>query len=835
MRKVTSMLTSIVMLLSLLAFAIQPSKVAATSLSVNGNYEAAIGPVLKEKMGLTIQPLEVIVTFHKDGGPGQAEFDLLNSLGITTGIGFQSLPIAGVLATPDQIEELAKNPKVRSIYFNSELQYENYESTHLTGAKKVLRDDAFRKANGGLPVSGKDVTVLVNDTGIDGTHKDLKFGPKVIQNVAAQTNLNGIVSGLIPITYTEDVPNTDTGGHGTHVGGIVGGTGDMSGGTHEGVAPGVNLIGYGSGAALFILDTLGGFDYALTHSEKYNIRVITNSFGSTGDVGTDFDPNHPTNVATKALYDNDIVVVFSAGNSGPAESTMTGNFKKAPWVISVAAGDKFGRLAEFSSRGVEGKGGTVVVDGKTYTWEDRPTVTAPGVDIISTRAWDVLSPLGLEADIAAMKPGEVPYYTMNSGTSMSAPHVAGVVALMLDANPNLKPDDVKAILQKTATNMPGEKAWEVGAGYVNAYAAVDASFNREKEYGKTLKMNRDFNGSVNLDVQREDITIDFTPGVESYKPFEVEEGLTELAVTVYGKGVEETGNPINLVLVDPDGEEYSSGISLLFALYYDRTVIVNSPKAGTWKIEIRGLRGNTLNPMGIAAPEQVEGVVTTKKENGYTGLDDINGHNAKDDILVAVYNQLVDSYADGNFKPNLYLTKYELAEYLLLGGAIRQTLPDNIVAYDKWLPYTSAVLAKGGALKDWKQMQNAVMMEDAFSYRSYKYVTRSELAYSVVQTLGLQEEAGTIATEEITVPYKDTRIVIEDADQIPEHLRGHVQVALDKQLLNAYFKVELVMNEYTLEPEVKITATFAPSKNVTRADYAVAANRMYNAYMTLER
>ena len=69
------------------------------------------------------------------------------------------------------------------------------------------------------------------------------------------------------------------------------------------------------------------------------------------------------NIATKKLADNGVIVVFSAGNSGSGEGTITGNFKKAPWVITVAAGDKTGNLASFSSRGVS-KGGVVSINGE---------------------------------------------------------------------------------------------------------------------------------------------------------------------------------------------------------------------------------------------------------------------------------------------------------------------------------------------------------------------------------------------------------------------------------------------------------------------------------------
>ena len=78
--------------------------------------------------------------------------------------------------------------------------------------------------------------------------------------------------------------------------------------------------------------------------------------------------------------------------------------------------------------------------------------------------------------MAGLEPAYLPYYTTLSGTSMAAPHVAGVVALMLDANPALTPLQLKSMLQATATPMPAYAAWEAGAGYVDAYAAVKRAF-----------------------------------------------------------------------------------------------------------------------------------------------------------------------------------------------------------------------------------------------------------------------------------------------------------------------------------------------------------------------
>ncbi|CAA9355810.1 MAG: SprB [uncultured Nocardioidaceae bacterium] len=433
---------------------------------------ASISPELSQALRQT-GAQQVVVTFDGEGAPERADVTALRDAGVETGITLRSLPIAGVLASDAEVETLADDPRVRSLYLNERLRYDNDDYTELTGVDAVRRDRALTRANGGLPVTGDGVGVVVNDSGIDGTHQDLEYPEHTVQNVEAAANLNSFEPSLLPITYVEDVPNTDsTGGHGTHVAGIVGATGEKSGGKYEGVAPGADLVGYGSGAGLLLLDVLGGFDYALTHQRQYDIRVVTNSWGDSGDTCTKVDPDDPINVATKDAYDRNIVVVFSAGNSGPDKCTITGNYKKAPWVIAVAAGNRNEKLAEFSSRGTAGGGGSFRVDGQRWTWKDQPTLTAPGVNVVSTRTASPVGVIGAEEDLKRIDPADLPYYTTLSGTSMAAPHVAGAVALMLETNPELRPGQVKRILAGTTTDMPGYAAWQTGTGYVDVHAAV---------------------------------------------------------------------------------------------------------------------------------------------------------------------------------------------------------------------------------------------------------------------------------------------------------------------------------------------------------------------------
>jgi serine protease AprX len=173
-------------------------------------------------------------------------------------------------------------------------------------------------------------------------------------------------------------------------------------------------------------------------------------------------------------------VVFAAGNSGPDPDTMN-PYAEAPWVIAVAAGcfpqDTVhcpdGLLTDFSSRGVAGSA------------QFQPTLTAPGAHIVSTRAATGTTLNVLDGPHDIQQCGLVPsglsnvgYYTCASGTSMASPHVVGVVALLQQATGGrLTPDQVKKVLTQTARPMTKDDGrpygpWEVGAGYLDAYAAV---------------------------------------------------------------------------------------------------------------------------------------------------------------------------------------------------------------------------------------------------------------------------------------------------------------------------------------------------------------------------
>lgn len=780
--------------------------------------------------------LQVVISYKHSGPPSAADLADLQAMGIDKGITMRSLPIVGALATPAEIQALAKDDDVASLYWNAPVRYMDAEANGLSGAAAATSwSGDYGRA---IPFSGAGVTVEINDSGIDATHMDLQFGDHVVQNTQGVTNL-AAVDSMLPITYVEGVPNTDWGsGHGTHCAGIVGGTGARSNGLYRGVAPGADLVGYGSGAVLLILDAVGGLDYAATNQFSYDnpIRVVSNSWGTSGK----FDPMDPVNIASYELHKRGIVTVFAAGNDGPGEDTHN-PYAQAPWAISVGASEKDAVLTSFSSRGKRGEMGTFTMsDGEQWTYFNEPTIVAPGVDIISTRDLaGALPPLAAELDANTIDPAYLPFYTTMSGTSMATPHVAGIVALMFEANPDLTPTQVKDIIERTATNMTGRLPWEAGAGHINAYTAVAEAQGLRDDFGTTVNALNQFNSNALLTPGADPVpfSIFFTPvGTVESQSFDVGPDVAYVSARA-----DIGDNTVAIVLTDPDGNRYGSAISLPVL---GETVVAGGPgKAGTWTITVGGIgsvSGTNVDPAGVTngygAPGTITGNVSFLNSGGYTGLDDIAGHPAQKAIEFAVANRLVDGYSDKRFRPDQPIKRKELAKYLLMGASVRQYLPfDNKDSFtdmgtnNPYYPFAESAVAKGAPLRDLSQSENGVMMAINGSFSPNAKVARVSLAYSLVQAAGQQNEAADYQGD-LTAFYDGQRIALEDAGSIPAAMRGYVQYALDDGMLNARFTV--TQGPYDLEPTLH--AYFDPDRKVTRAAYAVAAGRYLTYYQSAE-
>lgn len=383
------------------------------------------------------------------------------------------LPVTGMILTSSEIGNISLLPGVSYIALNRELEYFVHESVPMIGADQVWNTYGQRGGD-------NTVRVAVIDSGIDALHPDLPFGDKVIQNAL-------ITPLAVPV---ENLPLTDVAfGHGTHVAGTIAGTGAASDGYYQGVAPDVEIVGLGSGLTLTLLAALQSYDWVLEHADEYNIRIVNSSWGTSGG---ELDINDPIVMATYEAYKRGILSVFPAGNQGGNDSLNP--YSLAPWVLSVAAGDKNGNLAGFSSRGLNGD------------YLKHPDLTAPGVDIYAPRA---IVPGLPTADLEPnpVNPAWTLPYVRMSGTSMAVPHVSAAAALLLSENPQLSPDQLIDLLTTTTTPMPGYGLHEAGTGYLNALAAYEASL------GVNGNLNAFLNGNIAHPIEE---ALGFDPSTLSY-------------------------------------------------------------------------------------------------------------------------------------------------------------------------------------------------------------------------------------------------------------------------------------------------------------------------------
>jgi serine protease AprX len=490
--------------------------------------------------------LRVIATFDGPLDPVQAK--ALLKL-VQRGEILQRLPMALLVATPQQIALLKTIPGLRSLYQDRQLEYYLNQSVPLIGAPRVWNELRF---------DGSGVRVAVIDSGIDATHPDLPYGSKVVQNI----KIIGEDDTAPGVNVTiEDQQNTDlSSGHGTHVSATVAGLGRATVDGYIGVAPGAQLIGIATGEVIFIFTALSAFDWVMEHQNEYQIRAITNSWGTTGP----FDPENPINVASKAAVDAGMVVLFAAGNSGPGSNTLN-PYSVAPWVIGVAAGNKDGQtLADFSSRGVYGD--------SLY----QPTITAPGVDIVSAAA--------------TTHAVDGTYYVSMDGTSMATPHVAGVVALMLQANPSLSPAAIKSVIVDTARPMPGYSVYTAGAGYVDAYAATLRASSIKRV--KTHKLK---NGKViNVYVTEQIFEGIIEPAAGTYNDISVKSHTFDVGAGAVFLDVKLTWlafvNDLDLFVYQGAGTTPTLASQDIQALSQEARegAVLDFPPAGTWRAEAKG-------------------------------------------------------------------------------------------------------------------------------------------------------------------------------------------------------------------------------------------------------
>ncbi|HKZ86244.1 MAG TPA: S8 family peptidase [Anaerolineae bacterium] len=301
---------------------------------------------------------------------------------------------------------------------------------------------------------GKGIGVAVVDSGIFKT-KDLS------KRKRASVNFNA--------AYHD---SADRYGHGTFVAGIIAGSGSQSSGKYIGVAPKADIINVrvsdDQGMATET-DVVEALQWVLEKKDKYNIRVVNLSLNSS--VAQSYHTS-PLDAAVEILWFNGIVVVVAAGNNGSTELYPPAN---DPFVITVGAVDdrKTPTLADDAVA-------TFSAYGTTPEGFAKPDLVAPGVNVVGVLPEN--DKLNMSRNRGSNRV-DTNYFRM-SGTSMAAPMVSGAVALLLQDEPNLTPDQVKYRLMATANkNWPGYNATTAGTGYLDIYAAVNGTTNESADTG----------------------------------------------------------------------------------------------------------------------------------------------------------------------------------------------------------------------------------------------------------------------------------------------------------------------------------------------------------------
>ncbi|MFC4559745.1 S8 family peptidase [Virgibacillus kekensis] len=342
--------------------------------------------------------------------------------------------------TPGMIKQIKDHDAVDRIFYDREATSFLDIARDQVGAAEVQKE---------LGLTGKGVTIAVIDTGIH-PHEDLT------------SPSNRIIAFHDFVSGKED-PYDDN-GHGTHCAGDAAGNGHLSDGKYIGSAPEASVIGLkvldenGSGRLSTIIE---GLDWCINHKDEHQIRVVSLSLGA---LAFESFRDDPLSIAVQEAWQNGIVVCAAAGNSGPYPFTISTPAIN-PFIITVGSVNDQNTLeraddviANYSSRG------------PSIDFFVKPDVYAPGTNIIAP-----LAPgSSLEKQLPEMIVDED--YIQLSGTSMATPISAGLVALMLEANPNLSPNDVKAILK--ATSEPTlDDTW----GNIQGVAAVEMAKNYQEK------------------------------------------------------------------------------------------------------------------------------------------------------------------------------------------------------------------------------------------------------------------------------------------------------------------------------------------------------------------
>lgn len=443
----------------------------------------------------------------------------------------------------------------------------------LASSKQAVRAGEDLEAAG---VTGEGVNIALVDSGVDPNHPGLR------DNLVGQHSFSsdGRSQGAAGLSK-----------HGTHVAGVLVGTGAGAGpdrGDVSGMAPGSGLVSLDISEQFTTSNALRAMEWVYENHDEEEIQVLANSWGRQRDPAR-YEPDDPIIRASDSLVQQGVVVVFSAGNGGPDPSHMTLEGTN-PNVITVGAADDDGEVESYSSRGP-------IYQGDSKANWTKPDVVAPGSHIISARA---------------QGGGPGTNYVMMNGTSMAAPHAAGAAALLLAERPALTPEQVKGVLTTTARDVgPAGVDDETGSGMLDVAGAIELLEEADgqiQHHTDTTQRQGELTGPGQAGQALQAASVDHQDSFE----VEVPENATEIEGPVRWDGSE----GLEVRLLDPAGSTRET-----WTVKTERTVRFAEPRAGTWEVELeptglqRGRYQAELTVTWIAEGERVELPIASQRSS----------------------------------------------------------------------------------------------------------------------------------------------------------------------------------------------------------------------------
>jgi subtilisin family serine protease len=404
----------------------------------------------------------------------------VDATGMRTITEFGRIGVVVASGTADQIEAARTQPGV--VYLEGNTPIEFTQETSNTATRGAGAVATLTGANGS-PLDGSGVSVAVIDSGVDPTHPYFQNEDGSSSAVVASlkslclVESNTTTDCVVPVPTAVDTDTISGGGHGTHVNGIVAGrpTTLPDGGQLQGAAPGASLVSISTGAVLLIVGADSALNWVLENHEAPcgagvsaaecpPIKVTNNSYGPIG--GGEFDPDSATVKLQRELAAEGVVTVWAAGNDGgdgsesvtnPAGQDPTGGILSVASYYDEDTGTRDGVVSEYSSRGA-------ATDPSTW-----PDLSAPGENITSScRLYLPICATGLDPHDG---PGLTDVGTFNtiSGTSMAAPHIAGIVAQLFQADPTATPAQIEAALKGTTYRFTDGAPYRSVGGYSTSF------------------------------------------------------------------------------------------------------------------------------------------------------------------------------------------------------------------------------------------------------------------------------------------------------------------------------------------------------------------------------